>query len=168
MSVAVTTRAQALVGPDSSTKRCHTTDSCALKLYDQNHWSSQRGGEARLTLLVVRHDSLGKSLTDGVDLCGVTTTLDADADIQVGELLGAEQQHGLQDLHAEGLGLHQVHGVAVHTEDTLALLAVCHCGGVTLAAEALNSRSHDDTKCIVDETTLYPVKMRQLYQQTVP
>ena len=80
----------------------------------------------------------------------MTTTLDADADIQVGELLGAEQEHGLEDLHAEGLRLHQVDGVAVDAQDTLALLAVGHSGGVALAAEALNSRSHDDTKCIAD------------------
>ena len=41
-------------------------------------------------LLVVGNDGLGDSLTDGVDLRCVTTTRDANADIDVCELVEAD------------------------------------------------------------------------------
>lgn len=49
-------------------------------------------------LLVVGDDGLGDGLTDGVDLGGVTTTGDADADVDTGELVSADDQEGLVDL----------------------------------------------------------------------
>jgi hypothetical protein len=49
-------------------------------------------------LLVVGDDGLGDSLTDGVDLGGVTTTGDADTDVDTGELVNADDQEGLVDL----------------------------------------------------------------------
>lgn len=49
-------------------------------------------------LLVVGDDRLGDGLTDGVDLGGVTTTGDADADVDTGELVGANDQEGLVNL----------------------------------------------------------------------
>lgn len=49
-------------------------------------------------LLVVGNDGLGDGLTDGVDLGGVTTTGDADADVDTGELVSANDQEGLVDL----------------------------------------------------------------------
>ena len=49
-------------------------------------------------LLVVGDDGLGDGLTDGVDLGGVTTTGDANADIDTGELVGSDDQKGLVDL----------------------------------------------------------------------
>lgn len=49
-------------------------------------------------LLVVGDEGLGDGLTDGVDLGGVTTTSDADADVDVGELVEADNQERLVDL----------------------------------------------------------------------
>lgn len=49
-------------------------------------------------LLVVGDDGLGDGLTDGVDLGGVTTTGDADADVDTGKLVSADDQEGLVDL----------------------------------------------------------------------
>ena len=49
-------------------------------------------------LLVVGDDGLGDGLADGVDLRGVTTTGNADADVDTGELVSADDQDGLVDL----------------------------------------------------------------------
>lgn len=49
-------------------------------------------------LLVVGDEGLGNGLTDGIDLGGVTTTSDADADVDVGELVEADNQERLVDL----------------------------------------------------------------------
>lgn len=49
-------------------------------------------------LLVVGDEGLGDGLTDGVDLRGVTTTGDADTDVDVGELVEADDEEGLVDL----------------------------------------------------------------------
>lgn len=49
-------------------------------------------------LLVVGDEGLGDGLSDGVDLRGVTTTGDADADVDVGELVKANNEEGLVDL----------------------------------------------------------------------
>lgn len=51
-------------------------------------------------LLVVGDEGLGNGLTDGVDLGSVTTTSDADADVDVGELVEADNQERLVDLEA--------------------------------------------------------------------
>lgn len=50
-------------------------------------------------LLVISDDGLGDGLTDGVDLGGVTTTGDTDADVNTGELVLADDQEGLVDLN---------------------------------------------------------------------
>jgi hypothetical protein len=94
-------------------------------------------------LLVVGDDGLGDGLTDGVDLRGVTTTGDADADVDVGcgllvlcriarrmkqlramrglrtELVEAEDQDGLVDLEAEDLGLDEGKRLSVDLDETL-------------------------------------------------
>ena len=49
-------------------------------------------------LLVVGDEGLGDGLADGVDLRGVATAGDADADVQVGELVEADDEEGLVDL----------------------------------------------------------------------
>ena len=49
-------------------------------------------------LLVVGHDRLGDGLADGVDLRGGAAARDADADVDAGELVEAEDQDGLVDL----------------------------------------------------------------------
>lgn len=95
------------------------------------------GGGGR-TLLVVRNESLGDRLADSckrfstgqhkargtVDLGGLTTTLDTDANIHVGEALLAEEEDGLEKLEAQHLGLDKVEGDTVDTDHALAGLAV--------------------------------------------
>lgn len=49
-------------------------------------------------LLVVGDEGLGDSLTDGVDLGSVTTTGDADTDVNTGELVGTDDEERLVDL----------------------------------------------------------------------
>lgn len=95
-------------------------------------------------LLVVGDDGLGDGLADGVDLGDVTTTSDADTDIDTGELVEADDQKGLVDLslirtihlfcpfgvhvclrsylEAELLGLDEVKRLAVDLDEALALL----------------------------------------------
>lgn len=95
-------------------------------------------------LLVVGDDGLGDGLADGVDLGDVTTTGDADTDIDTGELVEADDQKGLVDLEAELLGLDEVKRLAVDLDEALALLGVGDCGSSLLLAEALHTlrRSH--------------------------
>jgi hypothetical protein len=59
-----------------------------------------RGGV--LVLGVEGNNTLGDSLTEGVELRDVTTTLDTKADVDVGELVGTDNKDGLVDLVAEG------------------------------------------------------------------
>lgn len=49
-------------------------------------------------LLVVSDDGLGDGLADGVDLRSLTTTGDADADVDTGEFVDADDQEGFVDL----------------------------------------------------------------------
>lgn len=53
-------------------------------------------------LLVVSDEGLGDGLTDGVDLGSVATTGNADADVDVGELVEAHNEERLVDLVRPG------------------------------------------------------------------
>ena len=89
-------------------------------------------------LLVVGDDTLADGLSDGIDLRDITTTTDADADVDVLEDLIAEDEDGLEDLEAEDLGLDELDGAAVDADEALALLADGDCDRCSLATEALN------------------------------
>ena len=67
-----------------------------------------------------------------IDLGDITTTTDADADVNASEDLLAEDEDGLEDLEAEELGLDELDGAAVDTDDTLALLADGDCNRCSL------------------------------------
>ena len=54
--------------------------------------------KSKRTLLVVGNQGLGDGLTDGVHLCSVTGTGNADADVNVCEAALAQQKDGLVDL----------------------------------------------------------------------
>lgn len=97
-------------------------------------------------LLVVGDDGFGNGLADGVDLRGVTTARDTDADVDFGEAVEAEDQEGLVDLYlvlillflgrfveevllfleayleAQDLGLDEVEGLAVDLDEAFAFL----------------------------------------------
>lgn len=120
-------------------------------------------------LLVVGDDGLGDGLADGVDLRGVTTTGDADADVDVGcggvlvvlfvggaklrasmrgeertELVEAEDQDGLVDLEAEDLGLDEGKRLSVDLDESLTSLcslSVCCCCGFRMRAAAAAGRT---------------------------
>ena len=77
-----------------------------------------------LTLLVVGDKSLGDGLTNGIHLSSVTTTLHADADIDILEASVAQKEHGLEDLEAEGLRLQELDGLTIDLDQSTTLLAV--------------------------------------------
>lgn len=60
-------------------------------------------------LLVVGDNRLGDGLTDGVDLRGVTTTGDADTDVDTSELVGTDDQEGLVDLLLPDKSCQKIH-----------------------------------------------------------
>lgn len=61
------------------------------------------------------------SLAHGIDLRSVTTTGDADADIDLSELVGTEEEDRLVELRPEDLGGEQLERLAVDTDQALAL-----------------------------------------------
>ena len=66
-----------------------------------------------LTFLIVSDEGLGERLADGVDLAGVAAALHADADVDVGEAVLAQEQDRLLQLVLQGRRLHQLQGAAV-------------------------------------------------------
>ena len=68
----------------------------------------------------------------------MTTTSDADADVNASKTVAAEQEHGLHDLHTEHLRLSEVEGLTVQTDEAPTLLGDSHGNSGTLAAENLD------------------------------
>lgn len=79
-------------------------------------------------LRVVGDNGLGDGLTNGVDLGGVSTTLDADADVDGTKSILSGNENGLVDLEAEDLRLEEVDGGAVDVDEATALLGVGNRG----------------------------------------
>ena len=73
-----------------------------------------------------------------VDLRGVATALDANAQVHDGEALAAEQQDGLENLVAQQIGLHQLNRASVDLHQAAALLAVRDSDSALLATEGLH------------------------------
>lgn len=82
-----------------------------------------------VVLGVVCDDSLGDGLSDSVHLGNVSTTLDANPDVNGGEFVFADDEDGLVDLIAEDLRPDEVDGGAVNTDETAALASVGDSGG---------------------------------------
>ena len=59
-----------------------------------------------------------------VDLSNATSSLNGDADVEVGKSLSTKEENGLNSLHLHTLGLHDVNGLAVQLHDSVAVLAV--------------------------------------------
>jgi hypothetical protein len=79
-------------------------------------------------LLVVGDDGLGKSLADSVDLRSVSTSLDTDTDVNVGELVRANTENGLVDLELQNIRLDELKRGTVETDQTPAGFAVGNSG----------------------------------------
>ena len=75
-----------------------------------------------LTLLVVSHDTLGNSLTDGVDLGSGTTSIGSNSNINVFEFVIAEDEDGLVHLQLKSLGGDEAQGGAIDLDQTGSLL----------------------------------------------
>lgn len=90
-------------------------------------------------LLVVGNKGLGNGLTDGINLGGVTTTVDTDTDVDVGELVKTNDEERLVDLKSEDLWLNEGKRRSVDLDETTAGLAVGDGSGRLLLAEALNT-----------------------------
>jgi hypothetical protein len=71
---------------------------------------------------IVRHDGSGNRRPDGVRLRNDTTTLDADADIQIGEFVLANNQHRFVHLQPHDFGFDVFDGLAIDFDQTAALL----------------------------------------------
>lgn len=89
-------------------------------------------------LLVVSNQTLGNSLSDGVDLRDVTTTGDLDSDVDVGELVETGQRQWLVDLETQDLWLHQGDWDTVDLDQTLTGLDKRDGSGGSLLTESLD------------------------------
>ena len=75
-------------------------------------------------LLVESNNGLGKSLTDSINLRGVTTTVNANSDISVGETFLTQKKDNFVDLELQDLGFKELNGRTVDTDETVTTLAV--------------------------------------------
>lgn len=91
-------------------------------------------------LLVEGNNALGNSLTDGVNLRGVSTTGHSDTDVDVGELVQSYQQQRLVNLESDNLRLDQRDGGTVDLDQALSGLDVSHSGGGLLLTKGLDAR----------------------------
>lgn len=87
--------------------------------------------------LVVSNQTLGNGLSDSVNLGDVTTTGDLDSDIDVLELVQANQSKRLVNLESQDFRLNQGDGGAVHLDQTLTGLDVRDGGSGLLLSESL-------------------------------
>merc|ERR1719378_100231 len=89
-------------------------------------------------LLVVSNQGLGQSLSDGINLASVAATLDADPDVNIGKPVLAQEQDGLLQLEAQGLGLDKLQRATIHLDQSLSTLAISHSSGRLLAPKDLD------------------------------
>jgi len=79
------------------------------------------------------------SLANGVDARDVTTTGHLDADIDIGELVGAEEEDGLVKLRTEDLRGEQLQGSAVDPDEALASHTACDgCSEIRVSDSVLS------------------------------
>ena len=78
---------------------------------------------------MVRDDGLGDGCSDGVDLCGDTSTLDSDSDIEVGELVLSEDKDRFEDLQSHDLGLDVLNRLSINLDETPSLFSEGNGGG---------------------------------------
>ena len=100
--------------------------------------------------LVEGDQRFGDALADGVDLRHVASTFDADAHVDTGEAVAAEEEDRLVGLVPENFRLDELDRGAVDLDQAAAALAVGHGDGVLLTAEALHGfhgwRRHSEVR----------------------
>ena len=94
----------------------------------------QRRPQLILRLLVdilgiVRNDALRDGRSDGVYLRGHTPALDSNANVEVGKLILAEDEHRLEGLQPETFRFDILDRLSVDLDETAALLGECRSGG---------------------------------------
>lgn len=72
--------------------------------------------------LVICNQRLGNGLSDGIYLGSLTTTADADTDVDIGELVQAEDQERLIELESEDLRLDKGDWLSVNLDESLTSL----------------------------------------------
>src|SRR3569623_1442864 len=70
-----------------------------------------------------------------IDLRSVTTAADTNTNVDVGETICAQEQDGLKDLDADGLGLHELDRHTIDLEQALALLAISNSDCIALRCQ---------------------------------
>ena len=86
-----------------------------------------------------------------VDLSNATSSLNGDADVEVGKSLSTEEENGLNSLHLHTLGLHDVDGLTVQLHDSVSVLAVSDGNSGLLHREI----SKSSLKCKYDQLISY-------------
>lgn len=89
-------------------------------------------------LLVEGDESLGDALTNGVNLGGVATALDADSHVHAGEPALPEKKDRLKSLEPEDFRFDELDGAAIDFDETAPSLAVGNGHRGLLATEALH------------------------------
>ena len=82
-----------------------------------------------------------------IELCNVTSSLDTDADVHIGEASRSEELDRLEDLVLKALGLNKLQRASVEFDQTLAPLAVGdgHCSFLLLGTA--NTRRNFSARC---------------------
>ena len=75
---------------------------------------------------IVGNNGLGNGGTNGINLSGDTSTFYPDADVQIGEFVLPQDQHGFEDLQAQRLRLDILNGLTIHFDQTTTLLGKRH------------------------------------------
>jgi hypothetical protein len=83
-------------------------------------------------LCVVGNHRLGNRRANGINLRSDTSTLDADANIEVAELVLSNNKNRLEDLQAESSGLDKLNGLSIDLDQTASLLGKGNCGCIFL------------------------------------
>lgn len=78
---------------------------------------------------MVGDDGLGNGRSDSVDLCGDTSTLYSDADIEVGELVLSDDKNRLENLQSHDLGLDVLNRLSINLDETPSLFSEGDSGG---------------------------------------
>lgn len=78
---------------------------------------------------MVCDDGLGDSCSDGVDLSSDTSTLNSDANIQIGELVLSEDKNRFEYLQSHDFGLDVLNRLSIDLDETPSLLGKCDSGG---------------------------------------